>query len=171
MTAPEVLLLRQRLVIGGYLLPTLADSALYDADVEQAAKLFQQEQYPSDDGAVGHATRQALNVPVSACIDQLRVNLERACWLLPRISGDSVMGDVAGYKVRYIRNGKSAWSSRVQVGTAARGTPIFTADITNIVFNPPWTIPPTILRQDVRPGSGHAGCSRSTAPSHRDGDG
>ena len=151
MTDPQVLLLRQRLVIGGYLLPTLADSELFDAELQQAVKQFQQEQYLADDGAVGRATRQALNVAVGARIDQLRVNLERARWLLPRISGDFVMVDVAGYKVRYIRDGKSVWSSRVQVGTAARGTPIFKAEISNIVFNPPWTIPPTILREDVLP--------------------
>lgn len=148
---PQVVLLRKRLLLGGYLSESAASSELYDADLAEAVKQFQQEQYLNDDGVMGNTTRLALNVPVSARIDQLRVNLERARWWLPRINGDFVMVDVAGYKVRFMRAGKSVWSSRVQVGTAARRTPIFKSDITNIVFNPPWTIPPTILRHDVLP--------------------
>lgn len=45
----------------------------------------------------------------------------------------------------------SRYGGQVQVGKAARNTPIFQAQITYITFNPTWTVPPTILKEDVLP--------------------
>jgi murein L,D-transpeptidase YcbB/YkuD len=41
------------------------------------------------------------------------------------------------------------WEARAQVGKAARKTPSFRANMQYLVFNPDWTVPPTILREDV----------------------
>ena len=41
------------------------------------------------------------------------------------------------------------WETRAQVGRAGRQTPSFRADMRYLVFNPDWTVPPTILAQDV----------------------
>ena len=54
------------------------DAALYDEAVVAGVKRFQARHGLAADGAVGAATLAALNVPVSARIDQLRANLERA---------------------------------------------------------------------------------------------
>ena len=56
------------------------DSALYDAAVEAGVKQFQQRHGFEADGVVGKGTLAAMNVPVKARIDQLRVNLDRARW-------------------------------------------------------------------------------------------
>ncbi|HZO09134.1 MAG TPA: L,D-transpeptidase family protein, partial [Myxococcota bacterium] len=40
---------------------------------------------------------------------------------------------------------------RVVVGKPYRKTPIFRSEIRYLVLNPTWTVPPTILRQDVLP--------------------
>jgi murein L,D-transpeptidase YcbB/YkuD len=78
-----------------------------------------------------------LNVPVSERIDQLRINLERARWVLAQVSnGDLVIADFAGYGVRVLRDGKVIWRARAIAGQPVRQTPEFRADITNIVFNP-----------------------------------
>jgi len=37
------------------------------------------------------------------------------------------------------------------VGKPFRKTPVFKSKITYLVFNPPWTVPPTILREDLLP--------------------
>ena len=36
-------------------------------------------------------------------------------------------------------------------GTTLRQTPTFKAEMTYLVFNPTWTVPPTILAQDYLP--------------------
>ncbi|MDN4547688.1 MULTISPECIES: L,D-transpeptidase family protein [unclassified Pseudomonas] len=143
--------LRARLVAGGYLAPGVSKKALYDDNVIAAVKKYQTEQYLGADGVAGAATLAALNVPVEARIDQVRVNMERARWLLYKLQGTFVIVDIAGYKVAMYRDGLPIWRSRVQVGKPVRSTPVFQAEITYITFNPTWTVPPTILKQDVIP--------------------
>jgi murein L,D-transpeptidase YcbB/YkuD len=143
--------LRARLVAGGYLDPTLAEGDRYDNPVTDAVKRFQSDQYLDADGSVGSETLTALNVPIQERIGQVRANLERARWLLHSLQGTFVVVDVAGYKISYYRDGNPVWKSRVQVGKPYRSTPIFRSQITYITFNPTWTIPPTILKNDVLP--------------------
>lgn len=154
MDDPRVPLLRQRLQRGGYLVapvtPAMPDDH-YDAVMVDAVRRFQQAQYLPADGVLGESTRAALNVPVAARIDQLRVNLERARWLLHQLNGEFVMVDIAGYRVTFYRNGVPLWRSRVQVGKPYRSTPVFKSQITYLTLNPTWTVPPTILRKDILP--------------------
>jgi murein L,D-transpeptidase YcbB/YkuD len=153
---PRVPLLRRRLRASGYLPDDLDDEAMdsthYDAQLAAAALRYQDEQYLDTDSGVGNATRNALNVPVQARIAQLRVNLERARWLLHEIRGDLVVVDIAGFTLHYFDGGPMpAWSSRVQVGQPYRMTPMFKSAIDQITFNPAWVVPPTIYTKDILP--------------------
>lgn len=123
----------------------------YDSVLEDAVKAYQRAQYLEADGAVGRATREMLNVSVQQRIDQVRVNLERARWLLQDVPEDFVLVDIAGYKISYYRDHEKIWSSRVQVGKPYRSTPVFRSAIDRITLNPTWTVPPTILNEDVLP--------------------
>lgn len=124
---------------------------VFDEYLVEAVKKFQREQYLEADGAIGPATRAALNVSVQSRIDQIRVNLDRARWLLHNIPPEMLLVDVAGFKVTYYKNNLPIWNSRVQVGMAYRTTPIFKSEVNYITLNPTWTVPPTILRKDVLP--------------------
>jgi L,D-transpeptidase YcbB len=148
--------LRRRLEITKDLVPTAAtvasaDPNLYDATLEQAVKAFQERHGLAPDGAIGPGTRTAMNVPVEQRVDQMRVNLERARWTLHEIKGEFVLVDVAGFYVSYFRNDEPIWTSKVVVGRDQRETPIFRSQITYVVFNPTWTIPPGILVKDKLP--------------------
>jgi len=143
--------LRARMVAGGYLDPTLAHGHTFDNPLADAVKRFQADQYLDADGSVGAGTLAALNVPVQDRIGQVRANLERARWLLHSLQGTFVVVDVAGYKITFYRDGVPVWKSRVQVGKPYRSTPIFRSQITYVTFNPTWTVPPTILKNDMLP--------------------
>jgi len=146
----RVPILRQRLAAGGYL--ASADGGeVYDEALVEAVRRFQEEQFIKADGAVGEGTRAALALPVSKRIEQVRVNLERARWLLHETEGDFVLVDIAGYKVTLYRGGKAAWSARVQVGKPYRKTPVFKSEINRVTLNPTWTVPPGIMRNDILP--------------------
>jgi murein L,D-transpeptidase YcbB/YkuD len=131
--------------------PAIDANQVFDEYLVEAVKRFQRDQYLEVDGAIGPATRAALNISVQSRIDQIRVNLDRARWLLHNIPNDMVLVDVAGFKITYVKNGLPIWRSRVQVGTAYRTSPIFKSEINYITLNPTWTVPPTILRKDVLP--------------------
>lgn len=151
MDGVAVLQLRDRLVAGGYLEPYKGTSTHYDDSLIAAVKKYQAEQYLGADGVAGAATLAALNVPVEARIDQVRVNMERARWLLYKLQGTFVIVDIAGYKVALYRDSQPVWRSRVQVGKPFRSTPVFQSEITYVTFNPTWTVPPTILVKDMLP--------------------
>jgi murein L,D-transpeptidase YcbB/YkuD len=59
--------------------------------------------------------------------------------------------NIAGFRLYVIRRGEVVWRTRVQVGRPYRSTPIFASTLSYLVFNPTWTVPPTILRQDYLP--------------------
>jgi murein L,D-transpeptidase YcbB/YkuD len=153
---PRVPALRYRLTVtkdlAGDLEPPIPPlDTNYDAELEAAVKRFQERHGLTPDGAVGPGTLAALNVPVAARIDQIRVNLERSRWVLHEIAGNFVLVDVAGFYVSYFRNDEPVWTSKVIVGRPYRETPIFRSTITYVVFNPTWTIPPGILVKDKLP--------------------
>ncbi|HED18549.1 MAG TPA: murein L,D-transpeptidase, partial [Gammaproteobacteria bacterium] len=150
-TDARVLELRQRLSVTGDITAGDPASTLFDANVESGVKRFQQHHGLEADGIVGKSTLKALNVPVQNRIDQIRVNLERARWVLHNLPDEYVLADIAGFGVSYIRNGKVIWKSRAQVGKPFRKTPVFRSRITYLDINPTWTIPPTILKNDILP--------------------
>jgi L,D-transpeptidase YcbB len=123
----------------------------YDAALEAAVKRFQDRHGIAADGIAGPGTLAALNVPVAARIDQIRVNMERARWVLHELKGDFVLVDVAGFDVSWFHDDEPVWTSRAIVGRPYRETPIFKSLITYVVFNPTWTIPPGILVKDKLP--------------------
>lgn len=127
------------------------DPTLFDDGLEAAVRTFQSRHGIDVDGAVGSGTLAALNVPVEDRVDQLRVNLERARWILQDLGQDFVAANIAAFEVYIIRNDTIAWTTRAQVGRTYRKTPLFRADMDYVVFNPTWTVPPGILASDVLP--------------------
>jgi murein L,D-transpeptidase YcbB/YkuD len=151
MTDGRVVALRNRLAVTGELADTGNPSDTYDESLEAAVKTFQERHNLAADGAVGPATLDALNVPVGARIDQIKINLERARWVLHDLPDEVVIADIAGFRVSYRRDGKTVWSTRAQVGKPYRKTPVFKDRIRYLEINPTWTVPPGILRKDILP--------------------
>ena len=145
--------LRARLAASGDLamVSTPADPFLFDAELEGAVRGFQLRHELLVDGLVGKRTLAALNVPVEARIDQLRVNLERARWVFRDLEPRFLLVNIARFRV-LLREGREVrWSTRAVVGRPYRQTPVFRATMTHIELNPSWTVPPTIFREDLLP--------------------
>jgi murein L,D-transpeptidase YcbB/YkuD len=147
----RVEVLRQRLAATGDLTAPASDPMLFDGALAEAVTAFQKRHRMTADGAVGPATLAALQVPVQERIDQIRVNLERARWMLHDVPQTFVVVDIAGFEAGYFRAGKLLWRSRVQVGKPYRRTPIFRSNISYLVLNPTWTVPPGIQARDILP--------------------
>ncbi len=152
MSDPRVVALRGRLAVTGDLTGQPLDLESYDEPLAAAVRSFQERHRLKADAEVGPATLTELNIPVEARIRQVQVNLERARHLLHEIGDeDLVIVDIAGYELRYVQGRKVVWTSRVQVGRPYRETPIFKSAIDHVIVNPTWTVPPTILGQDILP--------------------
>ncbi len=151
MTDPRIPQLRQRLAVTGDFEGSVSGSDHFDEDLKAAVIRFQNRHRLEADGAVGKNTYAALNITVKQKIDQIRVNLERARWLYHKLPPDYVAVDIAAFQAYEAEGVNINWSSRVQVGKPFRKTPVFKSKIKYIVFNPTWTVPPTILQKDILP--------------------
>ncbi len=147
-------MLRQRLVATGDLDAAAADeSDVYDAATEAAVRRFQLRTGGDVDGAVGPATVRELNVTPAQRVQQLRVNLDRGRVLLHELPEDFVVVNVAGFTVYLMHGEDIVWTARAQVGKPYRQTPIFRSEISYLVFNPTWTVPPGIIKNDILPAA------------------
>lgn len=149
---PRVAILRTRLQMTGDLQDTTAaDPALYDQGLQQAMAEFQARHGMDQDSAIGKQTLAELNVPVEKRIDQIKANLERIRWVAHGLPLEFVLVDIARFEATMFRDRQLVWFSRTMVGKPFRKTPVFRAEMTQVVLNPSWTVPPTILKQDVLP--------------------
>jgi murein L,D-transpeptidase YcbB/YkuD len=146
----RIVALRRRLAAESYAVGAL-DSENYDPSLAEHVRAYQARNGLDADGVAGAKTLEALNVPVEGRIDQLRINLERLRWVMQDLPPRYIGVNIAGFRVYYLRGDEIVWSTRAVVGKPYRQTPIFRADMTHIVLNPDWTVPPTILRNDTLP--------------------
>jgi len=149
--------LAQRLIVTGDLAPRDAVNKLttYDKSLQQGVRHFQARHGLDTDGAIGPATLRALNVPVSKRVEQLKINIERARWVLNDLEDDFVLVNIAGFRAYVLRNRKIAWETKVQVGSAFHQSPVFRSEIKYLVVNPTWTVPYSIASKEILPKIKH----------------
>jgi murein L,D-transpeptidase YcbB/YkuD len=83
--------------------------------------------------------------------DILRMNLERWRWT-PRDLGDRyVLINVPSYQMQVMEGETPVLAMRVIVGEPENQTPLFSDEMTYVVFSPYWNIPPDILRNETLP--------------------
>jgi len=152
MEDPRVSALRLRLISENYLaVAPVENSNLFDPELEKGVREYQRRQGLFEDGFVGKKTLDALNVPVVNRIEQIRVNLERIRWLFRDLEDEYIAVNIAAFQASYLLHDEVKWKGRAVVGRPYRQTPSFKATLTHMIFNPTWTIPPTILREDILP--------------------
>lgn len=87
--------------------------------------------------------------------DVIRMNLERWRWA-PRTLGDRyILVNVPAYVLQVMEHDRPVLSMRVIVGDPEHQTPLFSDEMTYVVFSPYWNIPPNILREETLPRLAH----------------
>lgn len=150
-TDPSVQSLRQRLMIAGDLPQEAGMSNSYDSYVEGAVKRFQARHGLPEDGVLGEFTVKALNVSADVRLNQLNTNLVR----LQSMSGDLgrryVTVNVPGASVEAVENDRVALRNTAVVGRIDRPTHMINSKIYEVILNPYWTAPRSIIEKDIVP--------------------
>jgi len=103
-------------------------------------------------GKLDSATMAELATGPDVNAKRIYANMERIRWM-QRTTGDMyVVVNIPIMELFFHKDGQLVMNKRVIVGKKARQTPSLFANMTNIVINPPWGVPPTILKNDVLPG-------------------
>jgi len=147
---PIIPQIRERLIKLRY---PLADSisASYDKELETQIKSFQENWGLNADGVIGKGTLDVLNSIPDKLMDKLKVNMERFRWLPFSVPEKYIIVNIANFRLDLIEGDDTLLSVRAIVGKQYRETPVFNDQMTYIVFSPSWTVPPTILENDVIP--------------------
>ena len=145
--------IRHRLAISEDLRKDLDNgSDVYDEPLQQAVAAFQ-KRHRLPQGDLSRLTLDAMNVPVAKRIDQIRLNLERARWILRDIPERLVLVNAAAFEIYYMEKDKIVWQNKAQVGKTFSQTPQYRDDIQYLVLNPTWTVPPGVLEGTVLPAA------------------
>ena len=82
---------------------------------------------------------------------KIRMNLERWRWA-PRDLGERhILINVPRYEMQVVENDRPVLAMRVIVGAQDTPTPLFSDQMTYVVFSPYWNIPESILREETLP--------------------
>jgi murein L,D-transpeptidase YcbB/YkuD len=101
--------------------------------------------------AVASAKGRGRKPASDPAVQQIIVNMERWRWMPPELGAYYVWNNIPAFTARVMKDGKSIYVEKVIVGQVKYATPIFSAAMRSIVFNPEWTVPDTIKFEDLQP--------------------
>ncbi|MBX9805613.1 MAG: L,D-transpeptidase family protein [Alphaproteobacteria bacterium] len=148
---PEVQSLRQLLILHGDLEEVDTNSTIFDETLDKALRQFQRRHTLEADGVVGGKTKEALNTSIEDLIHKVILNMERLRWLPDELGEKNIIVNVAGYEVRAYDKDQVKLEIPAIVGRPSRRTPLFYAQLKNVVVNPSWGVPYNILVHDKLP--------------------
>ena len=91
--------------------------------------------------------RKPISDPV---VQRIVINMERWRWM-PELGSYYVWDNIPAFTARVVKNGKSIYVEKTVVGQLKYATPIFSATMRSIAFNPEWIVPETIKIDELQP--------------------
>ncbi|WP_026965848.1 L,D-transpeptidase family protein [Algoriphagus terrigena] len=145
--------LRERLNYWGYAkADTVSDPKLYDSTMFLGVQAFQLRNGMQPDGVIGKNTAIGLSASPTMLMEKAAVNLERLRWLPDTVQNlEMILVNIANYQLDYVDKLDTLLSARVIVGKLYHESPVFTAQMSYIVFSPYWNIPPSITKSEIMP--------------------
>ena len=160
-TDPRVRALVEALKAGGYMQPSQqqpeqqrAQGNVYTPEVAAAVKRMQEDFGLEGDGVVGNDTLKAVNTSARDRARQLAVALERLRWLERSAPATRIDVNTAATFLTYYRDGQLRDRRRVVVGEPGWETPQLGSPIFQLVANPTWTVPDSIVEDEISKKSG-----------------
>ncbi len=148
---PDVEMLRRRLMVSGDLSMAAGISPAFDSYVDAALKRFQARHGLPADGVTGHYTFAAMNVSAPIRLAQLETNLVRLRSMSGSLGERYVMVNIPAASIEAVENGRVVLRHTAVVGKVDRQTPILSSRINEIIINPYWNAPESIVRKDIIP--------------------
>lgn len=143
--------LRRRLIISGDIDPNAGISNTFDSFVDAGVKKFQARHGLPNDGVIGNVTLQAINVGADVRLAQLQTNLVRLRSMAGFKGERYVMVNIPAAELEMVEGGVVVQRHTTIVGKIDRQTPILNSKINEVILNPYWTAPKSIIEKDIIP--------------------
>lgn len=86
-----------------------------------------------------------------ALLEKYVVNMERWRWVPSELGSLHVWNNLPEFETRVMKNGRVIHEERIVVGKAKTQTPIFSDEMTHVIFHPEWGVPESIKIRDLLP--------------------
>ncbi|MFH1080808.1 MAG: L,D-transpeptidase family protein [Pseudomonadota bacterium] len=146
-----LLLLKQRLLLTGDLLPAESSGRNDDESMKNAIRRFQKRHGIKADGTIGPATLKEMNVPVEKRIRQITLNMERLRWLPENVGNRYILVNIADFELIVFEDGSIVMDMPIVVGKQNQRTSVFSGKMTYLELNPYWNIPKAIAEKEILP--------------------
>ena len=142
---------RTRLYLLGDL-KTDSKSDVYDRELMDAVMKYKVRNGFKPNYILAEEHINEMNIPLENKVATLKLNMERCREISAQIaaSDEYVLVNVPSYELFYVKNGKVVLKSSVFVGAPLTKTTIFNGEIDRIVFSPYWTVPQSIVQNELR---------------------
>lgn len=151
MVSGDVRKLRERLMISGDLPRSAGISDSFDTYVQGAVKRFQARHGMPSDGVLGKFSYAAINVSAQVRLTQIETNLVRLRSMSGYLGDRYVMVNIPAAQIEAVANGRVELRHTAIVGKIDRQTPILNSKIHEVILNPYWTAPRSIIEKDIMP--------------------
>ncbi|MCF8475559.1 MAG: L,D-transpeptidase family protein [Pseudolabrys sp.] len=129
-----------------------AAELVYDKVLFKAIKHIQARADIKPTGAIDKRTLAAINGPSHAQkIELVAANMERWRWLPRDLGNTYVMVNIPDYSLKVMRNGRQVWTTKIVAGKPQTPTPLLTATMDNVIVNPSWYVPQSIIQNEYLP--------------------
>ncbi|MDQ6469235.1 L,D-transpeptidase family protein [Flavobacterium sp. LHD-80] len=149
--SPTIAQVRTRLYILGDLKQD-SKSDVYDRELMDAVMKYKVRNGFKPNYILAEEHIKEMNVPLSDKVKTLELNMERCRAISDQManSDEYVLVNVPSYELVYVKNGKVVMTSPVFVGAPLTKTTIFNGEIDRIVFSPYWTVPQSIVQNELK---------------------
>ena len=151
----DIALLRKRLKVAA---GDGVKDTVFDTQLSEAVTAFQVEKGLKPTGQLNSQTRKALNAqgePKKSNPQQaeqrLVVNMEKWRWMPENLGAVYIMNNVPEFQTRMIKDGKEIFKERIIAGQPEWATPVFSANMEFVIFNPSWGVPDGIKVRELMP--------------------
>ncbi len=152
---PGVSALRHRLTLEGDLDASQEGDApfnqVWDQSLTQAVKHFQDRMGLKQTGIVSGATLKAMNVPAATRYQQLAASTQRLASYNFAFGERYVVVNIPSASVEAIENGRVVHRYVAVVGGKDHRSPEVTARVQAVNLNPTWTVPVSIIKNEIIP--------------------
>ena len=136
----------------------------------RAVAKFQIANGLNGDGSIGQPTLEKLNVPVNEYIEKIKLSMERFRWSTYSDTTRYILVNIPDFRLHIIDQGKEQFEIKVCTGKKKPvnyyerlklynktrrsrpddwETPQICGEVSHLVLNPTWTVPPSIVKEEI----------------------
>jgi murein L,D-transpeptidase YcbB/YkuD len=142
--------LRARLQVKGR-----ANDTTYGRRLHNVIRGLQHDAGMRPTGIIDSKTLALINGPTRGeVIDRVLANMERWRWLPHDLGRNYVMVNIPDYTLKVVSDRRVVWRTKIVAGKPATPTPLVSAPMAQVIVNPSWHVPQSIIQNELLPAYG-----------------